>query len=74
LESVSSEKQSLISNYESKLELVHTELQEAKTGLSNANEKLKKANQVKDELTTKLQILKKDQEKLEQNINAKVSY
>ena len=72
MESLSSEKQSLVSNYESKLESVHSEFQEVKAGLSNANEKLKKANLVKDELTSKLQAMKKDQEKLEHNLNAKV--
>ena len=33
---------------------------------------MKKANLVKDELTSKLQAMKKDQEKLEHNLNAKV--
>ena len=66
------EKQSVISGYESKLEMLHVELQEAKTGLSNANEKTKKTNQARDDLATKLDTLKKEYEKLEGILQTKV--
>ena len=52
--------------------MLHVELQEAKTGLSNANEKTKKTNQARDDLATKLDTLKKEYEKLEGILQTKV--
>ena len=54
--------------------MLHVELQEAKTGLSNAIEKTKKTNQAKEDLATKLDTLKKEYEKLEGNLQTKVIY
>ena len=64
----------MISGYESKLEMIHVELQEAKTGLSNADEKLKKTSQAKEDLATKLQTLKNEYEKQEGILQIKVIF
>ena len=72
LESLTNEKQTLSRNYELNLETLHSGLQEAKSGLTDNAAKLKKSNQVNEELTSKLAALKVETEQLQVDLQAKV--
>ena len=65
LELLTSEKQSMAAGHESKLEKLHSELQEARSGLAGSAEKLKKESQAHQEVRSKWASLGKEHSKLQ---------
>ena len=66
------EKQKSTQEYESKLESLHSQLNETKTTLSSTLEKLKKVSQVKEDLSAKHEAQQTENAKLVADLQTKV--